>query len=81
MNMIAFMATIILIATLVTLVFAFASYFVTKARRNKKNMQKKVDNDDSAVKRTYFERYVPGGILTKSTKSALLTVNDTDQWT
>lgn len=56
MEIVAIIATVILIATLLTLVFSFAAYFVTRA---KALMPKKrpASAEEEAPTRIYFERF------------------------
>ncbi len=87
MEIVAIMATIILIATLATLIFAFAAYFITKAKRKRAQQQQQVRKSevtDTKPVRTYFERYMPHqsiagakGITALSEDQGL----DNSQWT
>lgn len=81
MNIIALMATIILIATLATLVFAFAAYFVTKAKRNRARKSPVYNENKGVTVRTYFERYMPMGKVSSVNKTILSDTKDSEQWT
>ncbi len=81
MNVVALMATIILIATLATLIFAFASYFVTKAKRKRAKKTPVLQPDKTDTTRTYFERYNPVGTIKSINKSTITETADTNQWT
>ncbi len=62
MELVAIIATIILVATLLTLVFSFAAYFVTRAKKLlPKRQEKKAEVDDEPATRIYFKRYLPRG--------------------
>lgn len=63
MELVAIIATIILVATLLTLMFSFAAYFVTRAKKliPKKVTEKPTDNTESK-QRVYFKRYLPEGM-------------------
>ena len=62
MDLVAIIAAVILLATLLTMLFSFAAYFVTRAKIIMKSdeaskAENQTDADPSA--RIYFERYDP----------------------
>lgn len=62
MELVAIIATIILVATLLTLVFSFAAYFVTRAKKLlPKRQAPKPEEDEQPTSRIYFKRYLPKG--------------------
>lgn len=62
MELVAIIATIILVATLLTLVFSFAAYFVTRAKKLlPKRQTKKTEAEEEPATRIYFKRYLPKG--------------------
>lgn len=62
MELVAILATFILMATVLTLVFAFASYFVSRRkRRMKKEKEPDSGSPPESSMRAYFERYYPEG--------------------
>ncbi len=81
-GIVAIMATIILIATLATLIFAFAAYFITKAKKKKQENKivKTVSTNEMKPVRTYFERYMSKG--NKITQSELVKHSgyESNQW-
>lgn len=60
MEIVAVIATIILVATLLTLIFSFAAYFVTRAKKLLPKKTTKPENSDSEepATRIYFKRYM-----------------------
>ena len=90
MEIVAILATVILLATLVTLIFAFAAYFVTKAKR--KNASKQQPITDIEVEnvrqgnrvRMFFEIYLPHQSMSDSKGVASLIKEqglENNQWT
>ena len=82
MDLVAIIATVILLSTLLTMVFSFAAYFVTRAKTIMKSKaaseaaESQKDVDPSA--RIYFERYDPK----KKTTEPIIAGSSTtaDQW-
>ena len=81
MELVAILATVILLATVLTLVFAFASYFVSRAKRRlKKERDPGMESGEASPERTYFERYYPdGGVEEPPGDSSGKTLRD-KQW-
>ncbi len=82
MELIALLATIILLATLATLFFSFVSYFVTLSKRRRRQgaaQQEKTRPEAGNLERAFFERYVPDA-MTESQERALQ-YPETEQWT
>lgn len=79
MELVAIMATVILLATLSTLIFAFAAYVITRAKRKRKpqNLNPVVSEAD-ARKRTFFEKYKLGSLPKAGDESKVYP--DTSQW-
>ncbi len=66
MELVAILATVILLATMLTLIFAFASYFVSRAKRRiRKDKDPSLGDGSVSPERTYFERYMPESGLDK----------------
>ncbi len=64
MDLVAIIATIILLSTLLTLAFSFAAYVITRAKSFLRERKGGEDVDDENRKesvRVFFERYSPGG--------------------
>lgn len=81
MELVAIIATIILLATILTMVFSFAAYFVTRAKTIMKKREQPEQNHEEREdpsERIYFERYRPGshGGATPSQTTA----KSDDQW-
>jgi type II secretory pathway pseudopilin PulG len=81
MEMVAIMATIILIATTATLIFAFAAYFITRAKRKKSKTIQLSGIDESQKIRRYFERYIPGGRSIIEERFSNRKGEESSQWT
>ena len=79
MEIVAIMATIILIATLATLIFAFAAYFITKAKKKKTSAISNIKVEEKPV-RTYFERYIPHSKSAISQNTISFKEHDDNQW-
>lgn len=73
MEVVAIIATVILLATLLTLVFSFAAYFVTRAKKILASRNKTVtpDKDKATTTRIFFERYLPSDISEESSKDSV----------
>ncbi len=80
MDLVAVLATVILMATVLTLVFAFASYFVSRAKRKLKKEKSNPDQPGAPTRRTYFERYVPEGGLDETPKENPQAGDEKSQW-
>lgn len=65
MEIVAVIATVILLATLLTLIFSFAAYFVTRAKKILASRTKPttVEKSEAVTTRIYFERYLPSGMI------------------
>lgn len=81
MEIVAIIATIILLSTLLTMVFSFAAYIVTRAKASMKNKVKaesaETPNEDNA-ERIFFVRYDPehpAGVPARATAK-----ESTEQW-
>jgi len=63
MDLVAIIATIILLSTLLTLAFSFAAYVITRARSflRERKMEEDDDENEKETVRVFFERYSPGG--------------------
>lgn len=64
MDLVAIIATVILLSTLLTMVFSFAAYFITRAKTIMKSRAAAAPVPDGAESvdpsaRVYFERYDP----------------------
>lgn len=82
MDLVAIIATVILLSTILTMMFSFAAYFITRAKTIMKSRTAsqlkaaKADVDPSA--RVYFERYDP---KKKTTEPIIAGASGTaDQW-
>ncbi|MCD8481914.1 MAG: hypothetical protein LR015_04090 [Verrucomicrobia bacterium] len=80
MEPVAVIATIILVATLLTLVFSFMAYVITRAKKllPQRRAAAPLAEGESVTTRIYFQRYLPGN----ATKVGA-TVNkapEGDQW-
>ncbi len=80
MDLVAVLATVILMATVLTLVFAFASYFVSRAKRRLKKEKSNPDQTGAPTQRTYFERYVPEGGLEEKPQHNTKSGDENSQW-
>jgi len=80
MEIVAVIATVILLATLLTLIFSFAAYFVTRAKKILASRTKPatIEKSESVTTRIYFERYLPGGMVEERPESAR--GRQEDQW-
>jgi len=68
MDLVAIIATIILLATLLTLIFSFAAYVVTRSKallsgRGGEEKEAGEQNEKGMNERVFFERYTPGETL------------------
>lgn len=80
MELVAIIATIILVATLLTLVFSFAAYFVTRAKKLlPKRQAKRTETDEEPASRIYFKRYLPKGD-SGDTAAGKKTAKAAEQW-
>lgn len=87
MELVAIIATVILLATILTMIFSFAAYFVTRAKSVMKSRaaQRQPDSAPEAPAhgsgtKIYFERYHPdGGKAEDETRSPASPHGD--QWT
>ena len=79
--MVAIMATIILIATLATLIFAFAAYFITKAKRKKGKKVQLPEIDEGQQTRRYFERYSASKKIVYGKQQIIVNKDEAEQWT
>lgn len=81
MELVAILATVILLATVLTLVFAFASYFVSRRKRRlKKDMEPDSDAANGSPMRTYFERYYPEGGMEEAAADSPEKSGRDNQW-
>lgn len=71
MEVVAIIATVILLATLLTLVFSFAAYFVTRAKKILASRSKAVtpDKNQASTTRIFFERYLPSDMSEEPSKA------------
>jgi hypothetical protein len=80
MELVAILATVILLSTVLTLVFAFASYFVSRAKRRlKREKGAPADDSEASPVRSYFERYYPEGGIEEPEQPVRNTEQD-NQW-
>lgn len=81
MEPVAVIATIILVATLLTLVFSFMAYVVTRAKKllPQRKVSAPVPEGQSVTTRIYFKRYMPGGVEQKVPSPAGKSLEG-DQW-
>lgn len=82
MELVAIIATIILLSTLITMIFSFAAYIVTRAKATMKSKAKAVSEENRAdednAERIFFVRYDPEnpeGLPTRTPAS-----ESADQW-
>jgi len=96
MELITILATVILLATLLTLFFSFAAYFVTRAKKFRQGEMNRKVTDNSADERPVesvkpktpsergkelFERYTPGRKHEAGQESKRQTFeSEDDQW-
>lgn len=80
MELVAIIATVILLATLLTMLFSFAAYFVTRAKTFAKTKPKVIEETQGAsAHRIYFERYLPESHA--ATHESPENVKSGEQWT
>ncbi len=79
MEIVAVIATIILVATLLTLIFSFAAYFVTRAKKllPKKTAKPENEASEDPATRIYFKRYM---INEPTASSGHKVKGEADQW-
>jgi hypothetical protein len=79
MEIVAIIATIILVATLLTLIFSFAAYFVTRAKKLLPKKSSKPENaaNEGPATRIYFKRYMINEPVSGSGRKA---PGEADQW-
>jgi hypothetical protein len=81
MELVAIIATIILLSTLITMIFSFAAYIVTRAKASMKSKAKAAsggESDEDNSERIFFVRYDPQhpeGIPARAAAN-----ESTDQW-
>lgn len=81
MELVAILATVILLATVLTLVFAFASYFVSRRKRSlKKDREPDSGEAGASPMRTYFERYYPDGGVEEAAPDSSGKRGQDNQW-
>jgi|GEM_PF-6249376 hypothetical protein len=81
MELVAIIATIILLSTFLTMIFSFAAYIVTRAKASMKNkaradLVREPDGDNS--KRIFFVRYDPQH--PEGSPARVAAAESTDQW-
>lgn len=81
MTLVAIIATIILLSTLITMIFSFAAYLVTRAKasvKSKASAQIQSDTAGDPDARIFFVRYDPEN--PEGLSSRVASVNSADQW-
>ena len=78
MELVAIIATVILLSTLVTMIFSFAAYIVTRAKSTMKSRAKAAveeDANEDNAERIFFVRYDP-----ENPEGAPAQTESSDQW-
>ena len=79
MGIVAILATVILVATIATLIFAFVSYFAARARRRENRTEEEnASREILSPRRVYFERYIPPGMREEELPPPI--EQESDQW-
>jgi len=81
MELVAIIATIILLSTLITMIFSFAAYIVTRAKATMKSKAKAAtagEPDEDNAERIFFVRYDPQH--PEGTPVRVAAAESTDQW-